>query len=91
MLPLCFVSSKTQRDRRQFIRHRVTLAKIRTEVRNRVHALLDKHELKCPYKTLFSGSGVNWLMGLKLGTREKSWKNLGKTVPSRLWGSGLIL
>ncbi len=67
---------------------RVTLAKIRTEIKNRVHALLGKHELKCPYKTLFSGNGVNWLLGLKLGTREKSWKNLGKTVRQGFGGVG---
>jgi len=32
--------------------------KMRTEVENRVHALLDKHGLKCPYATLFSGKGL---------------------------------
>lgn len=41
--------------------------RMRTEVKNGVHALLDKHGLKCPCKTLFSKKGVNWLSGLKLG------------------------
>jgi len=67
MLPLCFVPSRMQRDRRQFIRHRVHLVKMRTEVKNRIHALLDKHGLKCPYPTLFSKKGLEWLRSLKLG------------------------
>jgi len=64
MLPLCFVPSRDQRDRRQLIRHRISLVKIRTEVKNRVHALLDKHGFKCPYTTLFSKKGVEWLRSL---------------------------
>jgi transposase len=66
MLPLCLVPSRDQRDRRQLIRHRISLVKMRTEVKNRVHALLDKHGLKCPY-TLFSKKGVKWLGSLRLG------------------------
>jgi len=67
MLPLCFVPTRMQRDRRQFIRHRVHLVKMGTEVKNRIHALLDKHGVRCPYKTLFSKKGLEWLKGLKLG------------------------
>jgi len=67
MLPLCFVPSRRQRDRRQFIRHRVHLVKMRTEVKNRIHALLDKHGLRCPFKTLFSKKGLEWLRSLRLG------------------------
>jgi transposase len=67
MLPLCFVPNRRQRDRRQFTRHRIHLVKMRTEVKNRIHALLDKHGLRCPYKTLFSKKGVEWLRSLKLG------------------------
>jgi transposase len=67
MLPLCYVPNKTQRERRQFIRHRIKLVKMRTEVKNRIHSLLDRHGLRCPYKTLFSKGGVEWLRGLSLG------------------------
>ena len=58
MLPLCFVPTRLQRDWRQFIRHRVHLVRMRTEVMNRVHALLDKHGLRGPFKTMFSKKGV---------------------------------
>ncbi|MGC8940399.1 MAG: IS110 family transposase [Candidatus Bathyarchaeia archaeon] len=45
----------------------MSLVKLRTEVGNSIHALLDKHGLKCPYPTLFSGKDLEWLRGLKLG------------------------
>ena len=67
MLPLCFVPTRRQRDRRQFIRHRISLVRMRTEVKNRIHALLDRHGLRCPYPTLFSKKGVRWLRSLRLG------------------------
>jgi len=66
MLPLCFVPTRAERDRRQFIRHRVHLVEMRTEVKNRIHALLDKHGLRSPFKTLFSKKGLEWLRGLRL-------------------------
>ena len=56
-----------QRDRRQFIRHRVHLVKMGTEVKNQIHALLDKHGVRCPYKILFSKKGLEWLRSPKLG------------------------
>jgi transposase len=67
MLPLCWVPSGEQRDKRGFIRHRMGLVKTRTEVKNRIHALLEKHGLRCPCSTLFSKKGVKWLRGLDLG------------------------
>jgi len=67
MLPSCYVPTPKQRDRRQFIRHRIELVKMRTEVKNRIHSLLDRHGLKCPCKTLFSKDGLKWLRSLELG------------------------
>jgi len=67
MLPLCWVPSREQRDKREFIRHRMGLVKTRTEVKNRIHALLEKHGLRCPCSTLFSQKEMKWLQGLNLG------------------------
>jgi len=41
--------------------------KNRTAVRNRIHALLDKHDLRIPYKTKFSKKAVAWMRELSLG------------------------
>jgi len=43
------LSDWMQRDRCQFMLHRISLVKMRTEVGNRVHSMLDRHCLKCPY------------------------------------------
>ena len=67
MLPLCYVPTLAQRDRRQFIRYRISLVKVKTEVKNRIHSLLDRHGLRCPFKTLFSKKGLKWLHSLELG------------------------
>lgn len=60
------------------------LVKMRTEVKNRVHALLDKHGLKCPCKTLFSKKGLNWLRGLKLGFTDDAVLNSELALLKRL-------
>jgi transposase len=41
--------------------------KNRTEVKNRIHGLLDKHGLRMPGTTAFSKENVAWLRGLSLG------------------------
>jgi len=61
MLCTCYVPGEEERSRRQLLRHRLTLVKTRTEIRNRVHSLLHKHGLRVPYSTPFSKKGVAWL------------------------------
>ena len=50
MLATCYVPNEEQRSRREFLRHRLRLVKTRTEVKNRIHSLLDKHGLRMPHK-----------------------------------------
>ena len=61
MLATCYVPDMKQRSRRELLRHRLKLVKTRTEVKNRIHSLLDKHGLRIPYKTKFSKKSVAWL------------------------------
>jgi len=67
VLSTSFVPSEEDRSRRELLRHRLRLVKNRTQVRNRIHALLDKQGLRVPYKTGFSGKAVAWMMGQSLG------------------------
>ena len=73
MLCTCYVPGEEERGRRQLLRHRLSLVKTRTEVRNRVHSLLHKHGLRIPYPTPFSRKGVTWL-------REQSLNPIDTTV-----------
>jgi transposase len=67
MLSTCYVPNKEQRSRRELLRHRMQLVKTRTEVKNRIHSLLDKHGLRMPYRTPFSKENVAWLREQGLG------------------------
>jgi transposase len=61
-----YVPTKKNRERRTFIRHRASLIKMRVEVKNRIHALLDKYDLSYEYTDLFGKEGLEWLRSLNL-------------------------
>ena len=67
MIPTCYVPGEELRSRRELLRHRLNLVKTRTEVKNRIHGLLDKHGLRMPGTTAFSKENIEWLRGLSLG------------------------
>jgi transposase len=67
VLSTCYVPGTEERSRREILRHRLRLVKNRTQVRNRIHALLDKHGLRILYKTKFSKKAVKWVKNLSLG------------------------
>jgi transposase len=62
-----YVPPKAKQEDRTLIRHRASLVKTRTEIRNRIHALLAKHELQPPtYSDRFGKKGTEWLRSLQL-------------------------
>jgi len=61
MLPTCYVPDEEQRSQRELLRYRLKLVKNRTEVKNRIHALLHKHGLRMPHPTPFSKKSIKWL------------------------------
>ena len=63
-----YVPSRKNRERRALIRHRASLLKMRVEVKNRIHALLDKYELT--HTDLFGKQGLEWLRSLQLATPD---------------------
>ena len=67
MLPTCYVPGEELRSRRELLRHRLNLVKNRTEVKNRIHGLLDKHGLRMPGTTPFSKGNIAWLRERSLG------------------------
>ncbi|MFH2111225.1 MAG: IS110 family transposase [Candidatus Bathyarchaeota archaeon] len=67
VLSTCYVPGTEERSRRELLRHRLRLVKNRTQVRNRTHALLDKHGVRIPYKTKFSKKAIAWMKDLSLG------------------------
>ena len=61
-----YASPKSGKEHRILALHRAGLVKTRTEIRNRIHALLDKHELQHGHSDLFGKQGLEWLSNLRL-------------------------
>jgi len=61
-----YVPNKKNRMRRSLLRHRASLIKMRVEVKNRIHMLLDKYDLSYEYTDLFGKEGLEWLRSLSL-------------------------
>jgi transposase len=61
-----YVPDKQTRARRALLRHRASLVKTRTEIKNRIHNLLDKYDLKPTCTDLFCKKGIEWLRNLQL-------------------------
>ncbi len=66
-----YVPTRKNRERRALIRHRASLIQMRVDIKNRIHALLDKHELTHTYTDLFGKQGLGWLRSLQLPTPDQ--------------------
>jgi transposase len=66
-----YVPTRKNRERRTLIRHRASLLKMRVEVKNRIHATLDKYDLPYEYTDLFGKQGLEWLRSLNLPTVDQ--------------------
>ncbi len=66
-----YVPNRKNRERRAIIRHKASLMHMRVDIKNRIHALLDKHELTYTYSDLFGKEGVEWLHNLQLPTIDQ--------------------
>jgi transposase len=66
-----YVPTRKNRERRALIRHRASLMRMRVEIKNRIHALLDKYELSYTYTDLFGKQGLEWLRSLQLQTVDQ--------------------
>jgi len=66
-----YVPPKHLREVRALVRHRASIVKIRTMVKNKVHALIDKYGYTCGYSDLFGRGGVEWLNSLELASLDR--------------------
>ena len=66
MLFTCYVPGEELRNRREFLRARQSFVKNKTQVKNRIHGILDKHGLRFPGSP-YSKKHVAWLRKQDLG------------------------
>ena len=71
MLFTCYVPGEEIRNRREFLRARIDFVRNRTQIRNRIHSLLDKHGLRFPGEP-FSKKSIPWLRELDLGDMDNA-------------------
>ncbi len=64
------VPPRELREIRALVRHRASLVRARTTVKNRVHAIVDQHGLRCGYSDLFGKRSLEWLRSLDLGALD---------------------
>jgi len=66
-----YVPPKELREIRALIRHRASIVKIRTMVKNKIHALIDKYGFEYGYSDLFGKGGIRWLRTLELNPLDR--------------------
>ena len=65
-LPEAYIAPRDLRDLRELLRHRATLTRMRSAVKNRVHAILAKHGIANEHSDLFGKGGREFLEQLQL-------------------------
>jgi transposase len=62
----CYIPNKQIRELRQSVRQRQGLVKVRTGLKNRIYAILRKHNIKKPntFNDIFTARGKQWLKQL---------------------------
>jgi transposase len=72
LIPECYIPTREVRERRSLLRYRSELIKDRTRIRNEVHSLLDKYDLRCEHRDLFCVSGMRWLEEVELPSEDQA-------------------
>ena len=71
-LPESYVPGKEIRDLRTIVRHRASLVRLRTSIKNRVHALLTREGIQLPeLSDIFGKKGMEFLKGVKLQQQRR--------------------
>ena len=58
MLPEAYIPNRETRDLRETLRYRASLVKMRTQLKNKIHAILSKDGVSSPYSDLFGKKGL---------------------------------
>jgi transposase len=72
LLPEAYISPPALREQRELIRHRIALTRVRTALKNRVHALLARRGIRYGRAELFGKAGRRFLAELELPIGARS-------------------
>jgi len=71
LIPECYVPPKEMREIRSLVRHRLSIVKLRSMTKNKIHALVDRNGLRHEFSDLFGKSGMQWLKSLELSGPDR--------------------
>jgi len=71
LLPEAWLAPKEVRDLRSLLRHRAALVRMRTALKNRIHAVLADEGLKAEGEALWSDIGHQWLVRVPLRVKHR--------------------
>jgi transposase len=66
LLPTSYIAPRKIRDIREVLRYRASLVFLRTSLKNKVHAILEKNGSEMPYTDVFGKKAIRYLQGLEL-------------------------
>lgn len=66
LLPKSYIPPQETRDLREILRYRASLVRLRTQVKNKIHALLLKNGIAHQFSDLFGKQGIQFLKELSL-------------------------
>jgi transposase len=66
MLPTSYAAPHDVRMKRQIARHRLSLVNVRTEIKNKIHAILLRHGINSELNDIFTDKGIEWLQSLDM-------------------------
>lgn len=66
LLPKAYIPSREMRDLRELLRYRASLVRFRTQIKNKIHAIISKNGIDFPYSDLFGKAGIALLKQIKL-------------------------
>lgn len=70
-IPESWVPSKDEYQLRVLLNHRIRLAKIRTMLKNKIHAALIRNGIQAPWSDLFGKNGRKYLESISLSVTEQ--------------------
>jgi len=68
LIPRAYIAPPVIRDLRELLRYRASMVRIRTKVKNKIHAILIKNGINSPFSDLFGKRGREWLKTIEVRT-----------------------
>lgn len=88
LIPASYIPTREVRDLRELLRYRIGLVRMRTLIKNRIHAVLSKNGLIFPYSDTLGKKGDLWLRALQLRKvymdEIEGYLNLANSLAARI-------